>query len=393
MLGIDYFFWIAAIIVLYTYIGYGLLLYLLVKIKEKRHPVQPLYLQKPPPTATLLIAAYNEEDIVDLKMENCNRLNYPKGKLNIVWVTDGSTDNTNLKLAEYPEITVLHVPERKGKTAALNRGMQYIHTPFTVFTDANTMLNQEAIREILTPFSDPAVGCVAGEKRIVVEDKDNAAAGGEGFYWRYESKLKSWDSRLYSTVGAAGELFAIRTSLFKTMPEDTLLDDFVLSMSIASQGYKIAYRDAAYAIESASADIGNEQKRKVRIAAGGLQAIWRLLPLLNIFRHGILSFQYISHRVLRWSITPVLLFLLFPLNILLVSLRPEQTGYMILLVLQSLFYLMATGGSILQRRHIKVKILFIPYYFVFKNLNVIKAFFYLQKHKGTGAWEKAKRKQ
>ena len=267
MLGIDYFFWIAAIIVLYTYIGYGLLLYLLVKIKEKRHPVQPLYLQKPTPTATLLIAAYNEEDIVDLKMENCNRLNYPKGKLNIVWVTDGSTDNTNLKLAEYPEITVLHLPERKGKTAALNRGMQYIHTPFTVFTDANTMLNQEAIREILTPFSDPAVGCVAGEKRIVVEDKDNAAAGGEGFYWRYESKLKSWDSRLYSTVGAAGELFAIRTSLFKTMPEDTLLDDFVLSMSIASQGYKIAYRDAAYAIESASADIGNEQKRKVRIAA------------------------------------------------------------------------------------------------------------------------------
>lgn len=393
MLGIDYFFWIAAIIVLYTYIGYGLLLYLLVKIKEKRHPVQPLYLQKPTPTATLLIAAYNEEDIVDLKMENCNRLNYPKGKLNIVWVTDGSTDNTNLKLAEYPEITVLHVPERKGKTAALNRGMQYIHTPFTVFTDANTMLNQEAIREILTPFSDPAVGCVAGEKRIVVEDKDNAAAGGEGFYWRYESKLKSWDSHLYSTVGAAGELFAIRTSLFKTMPEDTLLDDFILSMSIASQGYKIAYRDAAYAIESASADIGNEQKRKVRIAAGGLQAIWRLLPLLNIFRHGILSFQYISHRVLRWSITPVLLFLLFPLNILLVSLKPEQTGYMILLVLQSLFYLMAIGGSILQRRHIKVKILFIPYYFVFMNLNVIKAFFYLQKHKGTGAWEKAKRKQ
>ena len=330
---------------------------------------------------------------MELKMENCNRLNYPKGKLNIVWVTDGSTDNTNLKLAEYPEITVLHVPERKGKTAALNRGMQYIHTPFTVFTDANTMLNQEAIREILTPFSDPVVGCVAGEKRIVVEDKDNAAAGGESFYWRYESKLKSWDSRLYSTVGAAGELFAIRTSLFKTMPEDTLLDDFVLSMSIASQGYKIAYRDAAYAIESASADIGNEQKRKVRIAAGGLQAIWRLLPLLNIFRHGILSFQYISHRVLRWSITPVLLFLLFPLNILLVSLRPEQTGYMILLVLQSLFYLMAIGGSILQRRHIKVKILFIPYYFVFMNLNVIKAFFYLQKHKGTGAWEKAKRKQ
>ena len=142
------------------------------------------------------------------------------------------------------------------------------------------MLNKEAVREMVKEFSDSRVGCVAGEKRIAVDEKDQAAAGGEGFYWTYESKLKEWDSRLYSAVGAAGELFAIRTSLFEKMPEDTLLDDFILSMRIAQKGYKIAYCKSAYALEKGSADIQNEEKRKIRIAAGGLQSIKRLGNLL-----------------------------------------------------------------------------------------------------------------
>ena len=323
-------------------------------------------------------------------MENCHNLNYPKEKLHIVWVTDGTTDATNNKLATYPEVTILFSPERKGKTAALNRGMQFIKTPYTIFTDANTMLNPEAIREIMTCFSDPKVGCVAGEKRIESKDKDAAAAGGEGFYWRYESKLKSLDSRLYSAVGAAGELFAIETDLFKTMPTDTLLDDFILSLEIARQGYKIAYCDRAYAIESGSADMYEEQKRKVRIAAGGLQSIARLKGLLNIFKYGILSFQYISHRVLRWSITPVLLFLLFPLNLTL-ALTQTSVLYDTMLILQIIFYILAWTGAIMAKKQIKIKILFIPYYFTFMNLNVLKAFSYLNKHKGKGTWEKAKR--
>lgn len=157
-------------------------------------------------------------------------------------------------------------------------------------------------------------------------------------------KLKAWDSRLYSAVGAPGELFAIRTGLFKTMPEDTLLDDFILSLRIAMQGYKIAYCDKAYAIESGSANMYEEQKRKVRIAAGGLQSIARLKELFNIFKYGILSFQYISHRVLRWSITPILLFLLFPLNIILIMVQ-ETTFYKIMLILQIIFYILAWDRS------------------------------------------------
>lgn len=387
---LQYLFWISIIIVFYTYIGYGILLYLLVKIKEKLHPKQPLTLPVPLPDVTLLIAAYNEEKIVKAKMDNCETLDYPKDKLHVIWVTDGSTDSTNTLLAVYPKVTVLFSPERRGKTAALNRAIPYIKTSYTIFTDANTMLNVESIKKIMTCFTDPKTGCVAGEKRIENKDKDNAASGGEGFYWRYESKLKAWDSKLYSAVGAAGELFAIRTKLFNPMPEDTLLDDFILSLRIAMQGYKIAYCDKAYAIESGSMDMHEEQKRKVRIAAGGVQSISRLKELLNLFKYGTLSFQYISHRVLRWSVTPALLFLLFPLNLLLVIVQGASL-YKIILILQIIFYVLACLGAIMAKKQIKIKILFIPYYFMFMNLNVLKALFYLKKHKGKGTWEKAKR--
>ena len=145
---LQYLFWISIIIVFYTYIGYGILLYILVKIKEKFHPKQPLTLPVPLPDVTLLIAAYNEEKIVKAKMDNCETLDYPKNKLHVIWVTDGSTDSTNTLLAVYPKVTVLFSPERRGKTAALNRAMPFIKTSYTIFTDANTMLNVESIKKL-----------------------------------------------------------------------------------------------------------------------------------------------------------------------------------------------------------------------------------------------------
>lgn len=345
------------------------------------------------PELTLFIAAYNEEEVVDEKMRNCLELDYPADKLHILWVTDGSNDHTNERLSHWSQATVLHQPQRQGKTAALNRGMHFVETPLVVFTDANTHLNREALREIVHAFTDPKVGCVAGEKRIAVQTKDNAASGGEGLYWKYESTLKALDSRLYSAVGAAGELFAIRRELFEEMKTDTLLDDFILSLRIVMHGYTIAYCANAYAVESGSADMREEEKRKVRIAAGGLQSIWRLRPLLNPFRYGTFCFQYISHRVLRWSLTPILLFLLLPLNIALLFTADASCLYAIILVLQVLFYLMGSWGYYLSTKQIKNKILFIPYYFLFMNINVIRGFNYLRKRKGSasGAWEKAKR--
>ncbi|WP_195660106.1 glycosyltransferase family 2 protein [Bacteroides nordii] len=394
-LWIEIIFWIALFIVFYTYLGYGIVLYLLVKVKELF--VKPIKRKLPEdstlPEVTLFITAFNEEEVVDEKMKNSLELDYPEDKLHIVWVTDGSNDGTNEQLRTRWEgkATVLFQPERQGKTAAMNRGMKLINTPIVVFTDANTMVNQEAIREIVLAFEDTRVGCVAGEKRIAVQTRDGAAAGGEGIYWKYESTLKALDARLYSAVGAAGELFAVRRELFEEMEQDTLLDDFILSLRIAMQGYTIAYCTEAYAIESGSADMHEEEKRKVRIAAGGLQSIWRLRPLLNPFRYGILSFQYVSHRVLRWSLTPILLFLLLPLNALLLCMGASCEIYGTILILQILFYILGLGGYYLSTRQIKNKLLFIPYYFLFMNVNVLKGIGYLRKKRGTGAWEKAKR--
>ncbi|WFE83630.1 glycosyltransferase family 2 protein [Parabacteroides chongii] len=387
---IEYLFWIGLFLIFYTYLGYGILLYIMVRIKELfSKPAHPL-LPDPLPDVTLFIAAYNEEDIVASKMDNCHALAYPKDKLKIVWVTDGSNDRTNELLEQYPDVTVLFQPERKGKTAALNRGIQYITTPYVIFTDANTMLNKEAIHEIVRQFSNPKVGCVAGEKRVETKTAQGATAG-EGIYWKYESALKALDFRLYSAVGAAGELFAVRTELFEQMPSDTLLDDFILSLRIAQKGYKIAYCKEAYATETASLNMKEEEKRKIRIAAGGLQSVWRLRSLFNIFRYGILSFQFVSHRVLRWTITPIILFLLIPLNIFLAC-KGEFT-YILLLLLQVAFYMMAYAGYIMEQKNVRNKLFFIPYYFSFMNINVIRGFFYLAGNKGNGAWAKAKRSQ
>ena len=395
MAFVEILFWVAVAVVVYTYVGYGIILWMMVKVKEWF--IKPVTLPHPTdeelPEMTLFITAYNEEQVVDEKMANCLDLDYPREKLHIVWCTDGSNDHTVERLGCWPQATVLHTPERKGKSAAMNRGLQFVHTPLVAFTDAITMLNRASMRMIAAEFLEQKVGCVAGEKRIQTEEKADAAQGGEGLYWRYESALKALDSRLYSAAGAAGELFAIRRELFQPLEEDTLLDDFVLSLRIVEQGYRIAYLKEAYAMESGSANLAEEEKRKVRIAAGGLQSIARLWPLFNPLRYGIFSFQYVSHRVLRWSITPVLLFALLPLNVVLLFGTERTALYVILWLLQALFYLAGSLGYYLSMRRTKNKLLFVPCYFLFMNLNVLRGMAYLstRNDKEKGTWEKARR--
>ena len=386
-------FWICLIIVFYTYIGYGILLLILVKLKQlfsKKKSVLKDLTNDNLPDVTLMICAYNEENVVDEKMKNTMSLDYPAEKLQQIWVTDGSDDHTNEFLKKYPQVKVIFRPERQGKTAALNHGMDYVETPITVFTDANTMLNHEAIRELAKHFQDPTVGCVSGEKRVNARDNNDTAGEGEGLYWKYESKLKKWDNELYSTMGAAGELFAIRTELYKKMPNDTLLDDFIISMEIVEEGMRIDYTDKAYAIEYGSINMQEESKRKCRIAAGGLQSINRLRPLLNPFNHFIVTFQYISHRVLRWSITPFAMFILIPVNVLLLFLS-NSVFFTTIWILQIIFYAAAFWGFMLNERGIRNKILYVPFYFMFMNINVFRGIRYLKDKKGSGAWEKVKR--
>ena len=192
MLALKILFWVCLFIVFYTYIGYGILLYIIIWVKR-------LFCGKPQeavlpsddelPTMTLLICAYNEEDVVAEKMENTLALDYPKDKFHIMWVTDGSNDRTNELLSAYPEVDVVFSPERRGKTAALKHGLQELKTRYVAFTDANTMINPGALREIARLFMDPTIGCVSGEKRVVAKKAGEVAAEGEGIYWRYETSM------------------------------------------------------------------------------------------------------------------------------------------------------------------------------------------------------------
>ncbi len=369
-----------------------MLLYFLVRLKRmakgRRIPVTDASRM---PSLTLVVAAYNEQDLIREKIANTLALAYPPDKLQILFVTDGSSDETPMIVSEFHEqIRLLHSPERRGKIHAIHRAMNEVDTEIVVFTDANTMLNREALMLIARHYADPAVGAVSGEKRVAVDVVSDATAG-EGFYWKYESTLKKWDSELYSVVGAAGELFSIRRGLYQPVSEDTILDDFMISLNIAAQGYRIAYEPDAYAMETSSANIGEELKRKVRIAAGGIQSVVRLGRLLHPFRYPLLTFQYISHRVLRWTVTPFCMLAVLLLNALIVA----QGGgwlYIGLLAGQMLFYLAALLGWVMERRKVKVKLLFVPYYFCVMNYAVLAGIRRFLAGRQSAVWEKAKRK-
>lgn len=394
MFALKIIFWSCIALVLYTYFGYGVLLFLILKIKrlfvrKEPSPILPLDEQLLP-EATLMICAYNEAYIIKEKMENIRQLNYPKDKLCVMWVTDGSSDESNRLLSAYPEVKLVYSPERKGKAAAMQHGLSEVHSEYVIFTDANTMLNADAIREIIRQFMKKNVSCVSGEKRVAARHEGQAAAEGESLYWKYESTLKRWDSELYSAMGAAGELFAVRMSHYRPAPSNALLDDFMMSMLILKDGHRIAYTRDAYAIEYGSAETEEEAKRKRRIAAGGLQSIWWLRSLMNPFRYPKVAFQFVSHRVLRWSITPFALLALIPLTILLYIIE-ERKIYALIGLMQIMFYLSAFLGHILKNTGHRNKLLYVPCYFLFMNLNVFDGISYLSTHKTSGVWEKARR--
>jgi cellulose synthase/poly-beta-1,6-N-acetylglucosamine synthase-like glycosyltransferase len=387
---VNYIFWILLFIILYSYLGYPLLLVIL-NIPKRIFFRTPKSLSYTEPEVTLFVAAYNEEDFIEQKIQNTLDLDYPKDKLKYIWVTDGSIDKTQELLSNYSEFTVLHQDQRNGKTGAINRGMLFVNTPIVIFSDANTTINKNAIREIVKQFNNPKVGCVAGEKRIAPQNKDNAVNSGEGIYWKYESFLKKNESDFNSALGAVGELFAIRTNLFTEIEPDTILDDFIISLRIAQKGYKIKYTPNAYATERASVNINEELKRKNRIAYGGFQAISHLKRLLNPFKQPILSFQYFSHKILRWTLVPLSIFLILFVNIYLAFGNSWESVYMVFLYLQILFYILVLTGFILQSRKTKLKILFAPYYIFIMNLSEVIGFIrYIRKTQGVN-WEKAKR--
>ncbi|MEM6631339.1 MAG: glycosyltransferase family 2 protein [Bacteroidota bacterium] len=386
-------FWLFLAIVIYTYLGYGILLTLLVKIKQRiSKPFIPRsYIPEHAlPSVTHLVAAYNEEEFIEYKINNSLKLDYPKEKMNLIIVSDGSSDKTPELAGQYTEVTHMFEPERKGKIAAVKRAMKEVETSIVIFSDANTYLNKDAIKKIVAHFEDVRVGAVAGEKRIYKPEETSASVAGEGLYWKYESYLKRMDSEFYSVVGAAGELFAIRKELMPVVPTDTIIEDLYLTMSIAMKGRRVAYESEAYAMETGSSSIEEEMKRKVRICAGGFQAIQRLKEVFNPFTYKWLTFQFISHRALRWTLAPLALPIVFLSNFFLCF--SQNPLYLSLFAGQVLFYLLAGFGYLKRNEKRQNPIFFVPFYFSMMHFSAFKGFARFLKKNQTVVWERAERK-
>ena len=367
------------------YAGYGIVIVLINKFSRKQHEIK--LREELMPEVAVLIAAFNEDEIIAGKIENTLLLNYPANKLHIYVISDGTTDRTNEIVSTYKNVTLLYQPARKGKSAAINRAMPFVEQPITIFTDANVMIDKEAIRAIVKHYVRTKVGGVSGEK-VVMHDERASAASTEGLYWKYESFLKKQDALLYSVAGAAGEMFSIRTALFEPIPEDTLLDDFTIAMNIIRKGYQVKYEATALACENPSLNINEEYKRKVRIAAGGIQTTLRCLDILNPREYGIFAFQFLIHRVSRWTIAPVLIVTAFISNLLLIK---ESDVYLELFVLQLVFHIAALTGWYLGNRNIKIKALHVPFYFEFMHYCVVMGWIRYFKGNQKAAWQKATR--
>jgi len=391
MYKVQIIFWTFLLIIIYAYLIYPAIICILSKLAKLFRKNQKKSDNNYEPEVTILVAAFNEIDFIDQKVENSFLLNYPKEKIHHIWITDGSDDGTLEALQKQEGIEVYHQKERNGKTGAINRGISFVKTPIVIFSDANSMLNKDAIIRIVDHFKNSNVGCVAGEKRIENKDKENAANAGEGIYWNYESFIKKCESDINSAIGAVGELFAIRTELYEQLESDTILDDFIISLRIALKGFKIKYEPDAIATEGSSISIKEELKRKTRIAYGGFQSIGRLKRLLNPFKFPVLTFQYFSHKILRWLFVPFSFLFVFISNILLVCFHGWTGIYTFLFLLQLLFYLLVIIGALFQKSKTNFKLFFAPYYLFIMNLSEIIGLIRFIQKKQSVNWERAKR--
>ena len=367
-------FWISALLLFHTYFGYALSAWLLSGFRKGRQT--PLLNDHQLPRIALIIPACNEAFVIEEKCRNSLALDYPADLLQIIVVTDGSTDATPLLASTFEDIKVMHDPKRSGKAAALNRAVRQAGPcDVLIFSDANTLLSFDAIRRMMRHYSDPLTGGVSGEKRVA------SAAGhpvhGEGIYWQYESWMKRLDADFFSLIAAAGELFSIRRELWEPIPEDTILDDLHLTLSVCLQGFRFRYEPLAVATEPPSPSLKDEQERKIRIAAGAFQTFFRFRSLWSPVGHIRLWYTYVSRRIFRWMVAPLCLILLLASNLWIgCYFDAVHPIYVVLLCWQLSLYTLAMVGWSLLSSGRQIPWLFqIPFYFVFMHVAMVGGLF------------------
>ena len=328
-------FWAASLFVAYTYVGYPLLVAVLARLC-KRSPCS-LLLDADLPRVTVVMAAHNEAARLPEKIRNLRALDYPQDKLDILVVSDGSTDGSAESVRGMPGVRVLSYPQRQGKAHALNLALAEVSTEFVVFCDVRQDLQAQSVRRMISDFCTPDVGAVSGE----LMHKPSASQTGQsiGLYWRYEKWIRKSESRLHSTVGATGALYAIRTRDYTPLRPDTILDDFEIPMHITRLGKRTLLETEAHVYDTLQTQSAAEQKRKIRTLTGNFQSFSRHPWLFSPMRNPV-WFQFISHKVLRLVVPYALVTVLLSS-----ALAPAAFFYRAALVLQIGFYLLAAAGQ------------------------------------------------
>lgn len=294
--------WAAAFVVGYVYVGYPILIGLLGWLMPK--PVRQANIE---PTVTLLISAFNEEHILGEKLKNALELDYPKSKMEILVISDASTDRTDQIVRSFSDqgVALLRMEERGGKTLGLNAAMKVAKSDIVIFSDANIMYRIDTIRRLVQNFADVSVGCATGDSQYV-DDPHSAAHAQENSYWGYERFIRSMESMVASTVGGDGAIFAIRRELYQPLSPETI-NDLVIPLQIVVKGYRAVYEPTAIGREPSAGDFRKEFRRKRRIVNRSWRGVMSVPGVLNPFRVGMFAWQVWSHKVLRWLVLPFLL--------------------------------------------------------------------------------------
>ncbi len=362
-------FWVALALVFYTYVGYPLILFVcygLVQVKrdwqylDKRRDRRRAELTDAQlPSVTMLFAAYNEEEHLATKLENTRQLNYPADRLQVVIVSDGSSDQTNaiLRQVDDPRFEIVIRPERSGKCAALAIAVERARNRIFVLSDSSTMFAPDALRKLVRHFENPAIGAVCG----ALSFHCNAESGQtEGLYWKYETALRLMEARLGATLTPSGAIYAVRGDAYVPPTPDVLVDDILTLMNVRRAGLQVHYDPEAKAVDYPASSVAGEFRRRVRISTGSFRA---LPALLRIPKTGFTAFAFFSHKLLRW-ILPVLFILVFVSNLFLL----RQPFYAGALLAQFAILLWAGVGFVFRESLSRVRFTLVGYFLVAMNL-------------------------
>ena len=365
-------FWASVCAIAYTYVVYPALLFVMAVARQSARDLLYLFRRRDRrsaaederwPTVALLVAAYNEENVIEAKLRNTLEVRYPTGRWELLLGLDAPTDSTQERAhaGSVPAMRIISFPARRGKAAVLNDLASATTADILVFSDANTMLARDCLCRLVRHFRNPQVGAVCGELRLVSPDGRQEM---ESLYWRYEVALKFLENRLNCVLGANGAVYAVRRSLFRPMA-NWIVEDFQLPMEIRFEGLRVVYDPEALATEEAAPSFDAEFRRKVRIGAGAYQTLLGNPRFLNPLR-GLPAFAYFSHKVVRW-LAPLCLAAAFISNAALLG----HTMYAAIFAGQCVFYLMAAAGQLQERRGRRAGTFAAPLYFSAMNLALL----------------------